>query len=82
MTTFTFEADKSEVEKIRTILKALGVKKLKIKEDPSESTEKIKYSRKEFDEMLDESKKSKSEKVMNSKEDIKNLFDSSIFHLN
>ncbi|RRQ46482.1 hypothetical protein [Chryseobacterium sp. SC28] len=76
MTTFTFEADKSEVEKIRTILKALGVKKLKIKEDPSESTEKIKYSRKEFDEMLDESKKSKSEKVLKSKDDVKTFFDS------
>lgn len=76
MTTFTFEADKSEVEKIRTILKALGVKKLKIKEDASESTEKIKYSSKEFDKMLDESKKSKSEKVLNSKDDVKNLFDS------
>lgn len=76
MTTFTFEADKSEVEKIRTILKALGVKKLKIKEDPSESTEKIKYSRKEFDEMLDESKKSKSQKVLKSKDDIKTFFDS------
>lgn len=76
MTTFTFEADKSEVEKIRTILKALGVKKLKIKEDPSESTEKIKYSRKEFDEMLDESKKSKSQKVLKSKDDVKTFFDS------
>ncbi|WP_027384460.1 hypothetical protein [Epilithonimonas caeni] len=76
MTTFTFEADKSEVEKIRTILKALGVKKLKVKEDASESAEKIKYSRKEFDKMLDESKKSKSEKVLNSKDDVKNLFDS------
>ena len=76
MTTFTFEADKSEVEKIRTILKALGVKKLKVKEDVSESAEKIKYSSKEFDKMLDESKKSKSEKVLNSKDDVKNLFDS------
>ena len=76
MTTFTFEADKSEVEKIRTILKALGVKKLKVKEDASESSEKIKYSQKEFDEMLDESKKSKIEKVLNSKDDVKNLFDS------
>ena len=76
MTTFTFEADKSEVEKIRTILKALGVKKLKVKEDASESSEKIKYSQKEFDEMLDESKKSKIEKVLNSKADVKNLFDS------
>jgi hypothetical protein len=76
MTTFTFEADKSEVEKIRTILKALGVKKLKVKEDASESSEKIKYSHKEFDEMLDESKKSKIEKVLNSKDDVKNLFDS------
>ncbi|WP_333854485.1 hypothetical protein [Epilithonimonas sp.] len=76
MTTFTFEADKSEVEKIRTILKALGVKKLKVKEDASESSEKIKYSRKEFGEMLDESKKSKSDKLLNSKDDVKNLFDS------
>ncbi len=76
MTTFTFEADKSEVEKIRTILKALGVKKLKVKEDVSESAEKIKYSRKEFGEMLDESKKSKSDKLLNSKDDVKNLFDS------
>lgn len=76
MTTFTFEADKSEVEKIRTILKALGVKKLKVKEDVSESAEKIKYSSKEFDKMLDESKKSKSENVLNSKDDVKNLFDS------
>ena len=76
MTTFTFEADKSEVEKIRTILKALGVKKLKVQEDASESSEKIKYSHKEFDEMLDESKKSKIEKVLNSKDDVKNLFDS------
>ena len=76
MTTFTFEADKSEVEKIRTILKALGVKKLKVKEDASESTEKIKYSSKEFDKMLDESKKSKSDKLLNSKDDVKNLFDS------
>ncbi len=76
MTTFTFEADKSEVEKIRTILKALGVKKLKVKEDASDSSEKIKYSHKEFDEMLDESKKSKSERVLNSKDDVKNLLDS------
>lgn len=76
MTTFTFEADKSEVEKIRTILKALGVKKLKVKEDASEPSEKIKYSRKEFDEMLDESKKIKSDKLLNSKDDVKNLFDS------
>lgn len=76
MTTFTFEADKSEVEKIRTILKALGVKKLKVKEDVSESAEKIKYSSKEFDKMLDESKKSKSDKLLNSKDDVKNLFDS------
>lgn len=76
MTTFTFEADKSEVEKIRTILKALGVKKLKVKEDVSESAEKIKYSSKEFDKMLDESKKNKSDKLLNSKDDVKNLFDS------
>ena len=76
MTTFTFEADKSEVEKIRTILKALGVKKLKVKEDVSESAVKIKYSSKEFDKMLDESKKSKSDKLLNSKDDVKNLFDS------
>ena len=76
MTTFTFEADKSEVEKIRTILKALGVKKLRVKEDVSESGEKIKYSRKEFDQMLDESKKSKNAKTLKSKDDVKNLFDS------
>lgn len=76
MTTFTFEADKSEVEKIRTILKALGVKKLKVKEEPSEAKEKVKYSEKEFGEMLDESKKSKSDKLLNSKDDVKNLFDS------
>ena len=76
MTTFTFEADKSEVEKIRTILKALGVKKLKVKENASDSAEKIKYSRREFDEMLDESKKSKSKKVLKSKDEVKNFFDS------
>lgn len=74
MTTFTFEADKSEVEKIRTILKALGVKKLKVKEDASESSEKIKYSRKEFDQMLDESKKSKIQKLLISKDDVKTFF--------
>ncbi len=75
MTTFTFEADQSEVEKLRTILKALGVKKLKVKED-SQSTEKVKFSRKEFDQMLDESKKNKSDKALKSKDDVKNLFDS------
>lgn len=76
MTTFTFEADKSEVEKIRTILKALGVKKLMVKEDSSESIEKVKYSHKEFDQMLDESKKNENSNVLKSKEDVKNLFDS------
>lgn len=76
MTTFTFEADKSEVEKIRTILKALGVKKLKVKEEPSEAKEKVKYSEKEFDQMLDDSKKNKHSKVLKSKGDVKNLFDS------
>ena len=74
MTTFTFETDKSEVEKIRTILKALGVKKLKVKEDASDSAEKIKYSLKEFDEMLDESKKSKIQKLLISKDDVKTFF--------
>lgn len=76
MTTFTFETDKSEVEKIRTILKALGVKKLRVKEDASDSGEKTKYSRKEFDEMLDESKNSKSQELLKSKDDVKNFFDS------
>ncbi len=76
MTTFTFEADESEVDKIRTILKALGVKKLKVKEESSESTEKVKYSLKEFDQILDESKKNENSNVLKSKDDVKNLFDS------
>ena len=38
MAVLSFEIEESEVSKIRTILKALGAKKLKVKEDETKMT--------------------------------------------
>lgn len=55
MTTFSFEVDESEATRLRAILKAFGVKKLKVKEDETkmtkeEFTAKIEEARKEIKE--------------------------------
>jgi len=49
MTTFSFEIDSSEVSKVKAILKALGAKKMKVKEDET------KMSKEEFFAKLDHS---------------------------
>ncbi len=62
MTTITFEAEKSEFEKIRNVLKALGAKKIKVKEDDT------KMSKAEFEEKLKRAKAGKGTILKNSDE--------------
>lgn len=49
MTTFSFEVEQAEVSKLKAVLKALGVKKMKIKEDET------KLSKEEFYAKIDKS---------------------------
>ena len=49
MATISFETEESEVSKIKAVLKALGVKKLKVETDETEMT------KEEFFEKLDKS---------------------------
>ncbi|RZL30237.1 MAG: hypothetical protein EOO96_18545 [Pedobacter sp.] len=69
MTTFSFEIEPSEVSKLKAVLKALGVKKIKIEEDKTE------MSKQEFDEKLKKAK-SGSGTILKSKEDVNAFFDS------
>ena len=55
MTTFSFEIDSSEVSKVKAILKALGAKKMKVKEDET------KMSKEEFFAKIDKSIKQAEE---------------------
>jgi 16S rRNA C967 or C1407 C5-methylase (RsmB/RsmF family) len=70
MTIFTFETDKSEAVKIRTILKALGVKKLKIIEN--DDTE---MSKDEFEEKLKRAK-SGDGTILRNADDVNAFFNS------
>lgn len=49
MTTFSFEIEKSEVSKLKAVLKAFGAKKLKIEEEKTE------MSKEEFDSKIEKS---------------------------
>lgn len=69
MTTFSFEVEQSEVSKLKAVLKAFGVKKMKIKDDETE------MSKEEFEAKLKRAKSS-SGTVLKSKEDINAFFDS------
>lgn len=69
MTTFSFEIEPSEVSKLKAVLKALGVKKIKIEEGKTE------MSKQEFDEKLKKAK-SGSGTILKSKEDVNAFFDS------
>ena len=63
MTTVIFEAESSEIDKIKSVLKVLGAKKIKIKETEESKYpqfDKTKYTKKEFEAMLDFSKKTKT----------------------
>jgi hypothetical protein len=69
MTTFSFEIEKSEVAKLKAVLKAFGAKKLKIEEEKTE------MSKEEFEKKLKKAKES-SGTILKSKEDINAFFDS------
>jgi len=69
MAVLSFEIEESEVSKIRTILKALGAKKLKVKEDET------KMSKEEFYEKLKRAK-SGSGTILETEKDIHAFFDS------
>ena len=68
MTVFSFEIDSSETEKIKAVLKAFGVKKLKIHDE-------TKMSKAEFEEKLTKSKSGKGT-LLHSKQDISDFFNS------
>lgn len=55
MTTFSFEVEQSEVSKLKAVLKAFGVKKMKIKNDEAE------MSKEKFEEKIGKSLKQASE---------------------
>ncbi|WP_138765813.1 hypothetical protein [Pedobacter xixiisoli] len=69
MTTFSFEIEQSEVSKLKAVLKAFGVKKMKIKDDESE------LSKEEFEEKIEKAK-SGSGTILKTKKDIDSFFDS------
>lgn len=79
MTTVIFETESSKIPKIKSILKALGVKKIKI-ESSSENTtvneDKIKYTKKEFSKMLVLSKKNIVDDVLKTEEDVHKFINS------
>ncbi|MDV4099100.1 hypothetical protein CMT22_17900 [Elizabethkingia anophelis] len=62
MTSFSFEIEHSEADKIKAILKALGVKKLKVKDDETE------MSKEEFEKKLDNAKSGKGTVLRTNKE--------------
>ena len=63
MTTFSFEIDSSETSKLKAVLKAFGVKKLKV-ENPDET----KLSKSEFEKKLKKAKAGKGTKLTTKKE--------------
>lgn len=69
MTTFSFEIEQSEVSKLKAVLKAFGVKKMRIKEDETE------MSKEEFDVKLEKAKSGPGT-LLKSKEDIDSFFGS------
>lgn len=71
MRTIIFEAENSETEKIKNVLKALGITRIKDVEcSKFPQFDKVKYTQKEFEEMLDFSEKTKCSAVLKNKEDI------------
>jgi len=73
MATFSFEVDKSEAPRLRAVLKALGVTKLKIKEDETKMT------KEEFFDKLESARKqikNGQSTTINSKEELETFFDS------
>lgn len=79
MTTVTFEAEPSEIDKIKNVLKALGAKKIKVKETEESKYpqfDKTEYTKKEFEAMLDFSKKTKTAKKLKTKQEISDFIDS------
>lgn len=61
MTTFSFEIEPSEVSKLKAVLKALGVKKIKIEEDKTEMTKEEFYAK--IDNSLEQDEKGKVHKL-------------------
>ncbi len=68
MTVFTFEIDSSETDKLKAVLKAFGVKKLKIEDE-------TKMSKTEFEDKLIKSKSGKGT-LLHSKQDVSDFFNS------
>lgn len=61
MTTLSFEIEPSEVSKLKAVLKALGVKKIKIQEDKTELTKDEFYAK--IDSSLEQSEQGKVHKL-------------------
>ncbi|TZF82794.1 hypothetical protein FW774_14995 [Pedobacter sp. BS3] len=61
MAVLSFEIEESEVSKIRTILKALGAKKLKVKEDETKMTKEEFYAK--IDESIKQAAEGKVQKL-------------------
>lgn len=77
MKTIIFEADISEIEKIKNVLKALGVKKIKeIESSEYHQFDKVEYTKEEFGEMLDFSRKTKSSIALKTKKDVVDFINS------
>jgi len=77
MKTIIFEAEKSEIEKIKNILKILGAKKIKeVESSKYPQFDKVEYTQKEFSEMLDFSKKTKSSNILKTKKDVADFINS------
>lgn len=68
MTTFSFEIQESEASKMKAVLKAFGVRKLKIKEEN-------KLSKEDFENKLIKAKAGSGTKL-NTKQDVSNFFSS------
>lgn len=77
MKTIIFEAETSEIEKIKNVLKALGIKKIKeVETSEYPQFDKVEYTKEEYEKMLDFSKKTRSASVLKTKKDVIDFIDS------
>lgn len=67
MTVISFEIESSEADKVKAVLKALGVKKIKTRDD------RTKMTKAEFEKKLKESKSGKGT-LLHSKQEVSNFF--------
>jgi|GEM_PF-1732118 len=71
MKTIIFEVEISEIEKIKNVLRALGIKKIKeVERAEYVQFDKVEYTKEEFGAMLDFSRKTRSADTLRTQEDV------------